>query len=116
MPNCRSKSASVISASGAMLNIAAPFTRMSTGPTSAAIVPAIASIDWRWLTSTRDRDRAGADLGGRRVCFVDEQVGDDDARPFFDIALGDCAADAAGAAGDDGGLVCKPHQFLPERH
>ena len=79
-------------------------------------------VDWPDLVATNscrhgfdrlaladvDGDRDGCRRRSRRaVCLrlVDQQVGDDDTRTFFDVALGDCAADAAGAAGDDGDLV-----------
>ena len=47
--------------------------------------------------------------------LVDQQIGDDDTRAFFDVALGDRAADAAGPAGDDGDLVLKPHHIPRQR-
>ena len=93
-----------------MLKIAAPFTRISTAPdlSRRRSAPSLRSIRG-WLTSTATATAAGPIAAA--VCFASsmQQVGDDDARAFLDVALGDGAADAAGAAGDDGDLASKPH-------
>ena len=116
MSNWRSKSASVISASGAMLNIAGAVDQdVDSAHVGRRRRRAISSIDSRRLTSTATAT-AVAPIS-RAVCCASsmQQVGDDDARAFLDIALGDGAADAAGAAGDDGDLVLQPHRSLLPR-
>ena len=78
---------------------------MSTSPTS--VGDGLRHILDRGPPADVDCDRVGQwpDLARGLLRLVDQQVGDDHTRAFFDITLGDGSADAAGASGDKGELV-----------
>ena len=91
-------------------------TRMSTPP-NAATVAATPGIDGLFVADVhRDADGLAASFPNLRGCCIGGllvQVGDSDFRAFAREGERDLLADAAGGAGDDGGLALELHVRSP---
>ena len=103
----RSQSSSPNMNTGPTLMTPALFTRMSTWPHLSMVVCTIAWHCAKSRTSTVDGDGLAAerlDAGDRLVAVGGDrrQVGEGDAHALLRQLVGDAAADAARAAGDDG--------------